>query len=220
MLFPRRVNWHRGKMLDESLEIFSSLLNDEVSTFDGFYYGFRDVVLKPKPVQKPFPIYLSGRSPKTIQRAARFGTGLLVYSPTPEILREQIVKLEDAANNEHRKIKEFDIVVSITLSLGKTKEDAIRKFQQSFTGKRDGASSDTNVILNRNLIGTTEDIIERLGELEEAGLKHCAITGVSSDSIDERINQWELFASDIIPHFKSRSLVSCQENIANVEDGL
>ena len=32
MLYPRRINWHRGKMLDESLEIFSSLLNNKVST--------------------------------------------------------------------------------------------------------------------------------------------------------------------------------------------
>ena len=90
--------------------------------------------------------------------------------------------------------------------MGKTKEDAIRKFQQSFTGKRDGTDSDTDVIVNRNLIGTAEDIIDRLGELEEAGLKHCAITGVSSDSIDERINQWEQFAYNIIPKFKTKSL--------------
>lgn len=90
MLYPRKVNWHRGEMLDESLEIFSALLNNEVSTYDGVYFGFTDVILSPKPVQNPFPIYLSGRSSKTIERAAKFGTGLLVYSPTSEILREQI----------------------------------------------------------------------------------------------------------------------------------
>ncbi len=204
MLFPKQAAASRGKMLDEEIEIVHKLLNEEVSSYKGTYYEFDNVLLKPKPKQKPFPIYISGRSKNTIERTVKFGTGLMVHSPTGEALREQIDKLEAAANERGRSLSEFDIVVSTTLSLAKTKEDALERFQTSFTGRRAGVSTDTSETLSRNLIGTPEDIVERIAELDEAGLKHCAITGVAADSIEELIEQWEIFASKIMPKFKKK----------------
>ena len=202
MLFPRKAGGSRGAMLDEELEILYRLLNEEKTSYKGVYHEFNDVVLEPKPRQKPFPIYISGRSGKTMERTVKFGTGLIVFSPTREALVEQIDKLGAAARERGRDLSEFDIVVNTTLSLAKTKEEAVDRFYQSFTGRRAGVNADPEVTLSRNIIGTPEDAIERIGALREAGLKHCAITGVAADSIEERIEQWQMFASEVMPRFK------------------
>lgn len=82
----------------------------------------------------------------------------------------------------HRSFSET--VISTTLSIGRTKEEAVRRFETSHTARREGVGTDIDVTIGRNLIGTPEDVIERIIELEAAGVKHCTIPGVAADSID------------------------------------
>jgi alkanesulfonate monooxygenase SsuD/methylene tetrahydromethanopterin reductase-like flavin-dependent oxidoreductase (luciferase family) len=204
MLYPRQSKGHRGQMLDEFLEILKLLFNKSIASYTGTYYEFHDVILEPKPLQKPFPIYISGNTPKTIERAVKFCSGLMMYSPTVAEMRQQADKLKAVANEHGRDPSGFETVISTTLSIGRTKEEAIRRFETSHTARREGVGSDIDVTISRNLIGTSEDLIERIVELEVAGLKHCAIPGVVADSIDERIEQWEMFASEVMPTFKKK----------------
>ena len=56
------VKTNRGRMMDESLEALNHLFNEEWASYKGEYYHFENVALFPKPIQKPFPIFISGES--------------------------------------------------------------------------------------------------------------------------------------------------------------
>ena len=201
-LYPKQGRVHRGAMMDEALEAMNLLFKESVASFSGKYYEFKEAILEPKPLQKPFPIYISGHSPATIERTVKAGTGLMIFSATVEYLRESVERLHALADKRGRDASEIDVLISTTLSMAPTREKAIQQFQGSSRGQRDGASSDITTLLRSNLIGTQEEIIERIGHLQAAGLKNCAITAVVGDTSEERIEQMQMFAEEVMPAFR------------------
>ena len=64
----------RGAVTDEYLAAFRALWTEDRPRFEGTYTRFADLVLAPKPVQKPHPpIWVGGEAPPSLRRAARFG---------------------------------------------------------------------------------------------------------------------------------------------------
>ncbi len=63
----------RGAVTDEYLLAFRALWGEERPRFEGKYVRFDNIVLAPKPVQKPLPIWVGGESPPALRRAARIG---------------------------------------------------------------------------------------------------------------------------------------------------
>ncbi|HEY6432165.1 MAG TPA: LLM class F420-dependent oxidoreductase [Acetobacteraceae bacterium] len=64
----------RGAVTDEYLRAFRALWTEERPEFRGKYAAFADVVLAPKPVQRPHPpIWVGGESPPALRRTARLG---------------------------------------------------------------------------------------------------------------------------------------------------
>ena len=69
---PPFAEW--GAVTDEYLTAFRALWTEERPRFDGRYARFENVLLEPKPVQKPHPpIWVGGESPPALRRAARLG---------------------------------------------------------------------------------------------------------------------------------------------------
>jgi alkanesulfonate monooxygenase SsuD/methylene tetrahydromethanopterin reductase-like flavin-dependent oxidoreductase (luciferase family) len=92
--FPER--WRR---FDEALKVLRVLLRDDGAGFEGEFYSTRDVVLEPRPVQRPGPpIWVaSWGSPAGLRRVARLGEGWLAsaYNTTPERFREGLDRLAE-----------------------------------------------------------------------------------------------------------------------------
>ena len=64
----------RGKVTDEYLAAFRELWTQSEPNFSGNYVSFKDIVLEPKPVQKPYPpIWVGGESGPSMRRAAALG---------------------------------------------------------------------------------------------------------------------------------------------------
>ena len=61
----------RGKVTDEYIDAFRVLWNDAKPKFDGKFVKFDGIVLEPKPVQQPVPIWVGGEGMNAIRRAAR-----------------------------------------------------------------------------------------------------------------------------------------------------
>jgi probable F420-dependent oxidoreductase len=69
-------NWKtRGKRMDETIRCLRALFEQETPEFHGEFFDFGPIGFEPKPVQKPFPIYIGGGSPAAIKRAATLGDG-------------------------------------------------------------------------------------------------------------------------------------------------
>lgn len=73
----------RGAIANEYLEAIIALWNQESPSFEGKYVSFRDIGFEPKPVQKPhLPIWIGGDSDAALRRAARFGSGWIIFYRT------------------------------------------------------------------------------------------------------------------------------------------
>ncbi|MFF0633542.1 LLM class flavin-dependent oxidoreductase [Nocardia sp. NPDC004151] len=71
----------RGKLMDEALEIMLAAWRDEP-----VQRGGQSFEVTPKPFSKPHPhLLVAGMSPATARRAARFGLGLALPLPAPEV---------------------------------------------------------------------------------------------------------------------------------------
>jgi probable F420-dependent oxidoreductase len=61
----------RGKVTDEYIDAFRVLWTEAKPKFAGQYVKFDGIVLEPKPVQNPVPIWVGGEGMNAIRRAAR-----------------------------------------------------------------------------------------------------------------------------------------------------
>jgi alkanesulfonate monooxygenase SsuD/methylene tetrahydromethanopterin reductase-like flavin-dependent oxidoreductase (luciferase family) len=70
---------HRPSLLEEGIEILRGAWADGPFSHHGRHRSFDDLEVTPKPVQRPGPeIWLAGRAPVPVRRAAELGDGLIV----------------------------------------------------------------------------------------------------------------------------------------------
>ncbi len=75
----------RGKITDEYLRALAAAWQHDVAYFDGEFVSFRDMMVWPRPVQRPRPpFWVGGNSNAAVKRAARFADGWVPWELTPE----------------------------------------------------------------------------------------------------------------------------------------
>jgi alkanesulfonate monooxygenase SsuD/methylene tetrahydromethanopterin reductase-like flavin-dependent oxidoreductase (luciferase family) len=75
----------RGKITDEYMRALAAAWEHDVGQFDGEFVAVRDMMVWPRPVQKPRPpFWVGGNSNAAVKRAARFGDGWIPWELTPE----------------------------------------------------------------------------------------------------------------------------------------
>lgn len=75
----------RGAVTDEYLAAFRELWTAEAPRFEGRYVRFGDIVMAPRPVQKPHPpLWIGGESPPALRRVARLGDGWYPIGVNPQ----------------------------------------------------------------------------------------------------------------------------------------
>ena len=72
---------HRGRRMDEQIEVLRKLWTDESVTFSGRFHSLEAAGLCPLPVQRPIPILVGGDSDAARRRALTLGDGWFVTSP-------------------------------------------------------------------------------------------------------------------------------------------
>lgn len=94
----------RGRRTDEAIQIIRRLwLEDEV-TFQGEFYRLDRITILPKPVQKPPPIWIGGKSEAAMRRAGRLGDGWLPSFITPEEFRRGVESVQRRARENQREV--------------------------------------------------------------------------------------------------------------------
>ena len=75
----------RGLVSDEYLQAIAAAWEHDVACFDGDTVAFRDVMVWPRPAQRPRPpIWVGGNSRTAVRRAARLADGWVPWELTPE----------------------------------------------------------------------------------------------------------------------------------------
>jgi probable F420-dependent oxidoreductase len=200
----------RGTMVEEGIKALLLLFGEKRASFRGKYYHFEGIEISPKPIQQPFPIYVGGNNVNAIRRAAELGHGWLPASLSVDDIRKGVEKLWDFARAAGRDPSEIDIAPQVMVTMGEHHEEAVVRFKQSQMYKhmmslKDSTLRDQDLgkIEEYNLVGTPDEVIEKIHRLADAGVTHCAAMNFISQTPTEMMEQMQYFAERVLPSFRT-----------------
>lgn len=94
----------RGRRTDEAIQIIRRLWLEDDVTFEGEFYRLERITIFPKPLQKPPPIWIGGKSEAAMRRAGRLGDGWIPSFITPEEFRRGVERVQRYARESGREI--------------------------------------------------------------------------------------------------------------------
>ncbi|MEM2238365.1 MAG: TIGR03619 family F420-dependent LLM class oxidoreductase [Candidatus Caldarchaeum sp.] len=164
----------RGAIMDEYLALLKKLWTEYRTTFEGRYFNVKDLVLEPKPVQKPHPpVWIGGGSQpheilygtaakgvdKVLLRIAKFADGWIPHSSvTPEMAAQDWEKLKKYAaelgRDPYRITKIYSNFVYIR-SPGEDDNEAVKRFSL-YSGMN------LEYWKNYYLYGTVDEVAEKI----------------------------------------------------------
>jgi probable F420-dependent oxidoreductase len=158
----------RGARTDEALEAILALWTGDPVEFEGRFTRLPGVSIDPAPIQLPHPpIWVAGRSPAAMRRAARYGDVWMPYFYTPEQVGESLEEVRRMAAERGREPEQVAAAVNCFVAVDRDGRSARRTavesisriYKQEFSGVRE-----------RYLVaGTPAQCVERLGEYLDAG---------------------------------------------------
>lgn len=207
--WPRKRDARRGDMLDEGLAALRLLFTEDTASYSGVHNAFERVEMFPKPVQRPFPIYVGGHNEQAVARAARWGQGWLPgWRPFPEV-RERTALLRRMTAEAGRDPREVEVAVQFTVMLGRTPEEAAERYRNTgmVAHRRSLAHTgrDPKLAEANNLIGSPASLLEKLDYLKESGVDHVCALQFPHNSVTEMLEQMEWFKRDVIDAFNGGS---------------
>jgi probable F420-dependent oxidoreductase len=206
--YPERARDNRGAIHEEGLQALGLLLRERRASFHGRYLRFEDIELFPKPVQDPLPLWTSGNTRVAAERAGRWCQGWLPAVMPPPRLAELAGVVRASAEQAGREPSAIQIAPQIALGIGRTREQAVEQFRASwlyhhFLSLRQSTFKDQDLsgVEQINLIGTPDEIGEKLQRFVEAGCTAFPSLILSTHSVEEAIEQMQQFAESVMPAF-------------------
>lgn len=161
----------RFEMLDESLQIIKQSWTLDRSNFRGKHYEVNDLILEPKPVQKPHPPILvgGGGERKTLRLVAKYANACNLF-PKGEELERKLKVLKEHCRSEGRNYEEILKTKLASVFLGDDKEDALKKAL-----KYKPRGMDPEQFVSSALLGSAKDMVQEIEALKELGIEYLII---------------------------------------------
>ena len=207
---PRSTGINRGRMLDEQVAALRLLFGQRRAAYQGNYVAFSELESFPKPVQQPLPIYLSGNSAGAIERAAASADGWILASASPSRTHEARQQLHTAAATAGRDPREIALCVQAWVGIGETRQAARARLLSSqhvqrvrrLYPDRDEATL-VDAFARDDLLGTPDQIRERITAYADAGVDHLGLIFLASDFADLQAGV-DLFGTQVLPSFRTQ----------------
>ncbi len=180
--FPDKPSVRIAQM-EEAVTLMKLLWTEPRATFHGKFFRVDDAICEPKPIQKPLPILIGGVGEKILLRAlARCGDACNLFGPPDEFRREhQVLKKHcEAEGRDETTIAKttFDVVLCAR------DENALRAKMERLEFKPEAWKS---------LVGTPAQLVERVGEFEQAGADELLLEFHWND-----VESYELFVDEVM----------------------
>ena len=177
--YPFHTPKRRVDELEESLTIYKKIFTEDETNFKGNFWRLERHRNFPKSVQKPYPQIVIGTNGKRmIDIACREADGInLPYLDIQqqEVLRESITTIEEKLKKYDRDPLEFEISLFANVTIVDSQESL-----ESLIGEREILKSQMKYLF----MGTSEDIKEKIKEIENLGVKKMVIVVESPDLQD------------------------------------
>jgi len=205
----------------EWLDVLDGTWKQDHFSYSGKYYRIEDNVLEPKPVSKPRPtLYAGGESPAAKELIAEKCDAYLMHGDPPDRVGEKIKDLRERRAKHDLPPLKFGVAgYAVVRETQREAEDEVRRItdvQQSAAGYANyqdwlaGTQLEQRVSLedysvsNRGLrsglVGTPDQVAERLAEFEKAGVDLVLL------QFSPQLEEMEQFAKLIIKRESPRSV--------------
>jgi probable F420-dependent oxidoreductase len=102
----------RGSRVDEYIGAMRALWSQEVASFDGEFVSFKDVYMRPQPVDGTVPIVVGGHTRRAARRAGELGDGFYPASAAVTELAELVALAREAADRSGRDPDALEITMA------------------------------------------------------------------------------------------------------------
>ncbi len=198
----------RGEMLDESIAIMDRLFKEDRVTAEGKYFSVSALQSYPHPMQSPFPFYFGGNSAKAYERVAKYGTGWLPALLTPDEIKAGVAALKESCAAHGRDFAQIDVAPQISVSIAKTHEAAVKRYEASQIYKHSLSLSkstmkgrDASKYFERNLVGSVDEVKEMVERYIEAGVNTFSALIFADNTLEETREHMQFFAEEIFPSY-------------------
>ena len=172
----------RGPMTDEYLGALKEAWTSDFPKFDGEFVRFDNILVEPKPVQKPHPpIFIGGNSKAAMRRAAEHGDGWIPWLVTSEDLPGCIDYMKSLPAYEE-KAEHFEILVTTTAY-------KVQDYSHAEKGE-------THVSADR------DSVLREIEALQKAGATSVQVMPPKLDTFEQCLEWIEWYDKDIIPQFR------------------
>jgi dimethylsulfone monooxygenase len=198
----------------EWLDVVKGVWSQPRFDYRGKYYAVEDAVLEPKPVRKPWPtLYAGGESPAAKELISSKCDAWLTHGDPPEVIGRKVADLR-----ERRERKELPPMTfgAAGFAVVRPSEEEARREVERITDVRQSAKgfanyqdwiqntqleqrvsledySVSNRGLRSGLVGTPEQVAERILEFEREGLDLLLL------QFSPQLEEMERFAEEVIP---------------------
>ena len=175
----------------EWLEVVDRIWKEDHFSFKGSYYSVEDAVMQPKPVTRPRPvIYAGGESEAAKHMISTLCDAYVMHGDEPAKVREKIEDME--ARRERLGLPSMQYGVAAYAIVRETEEEAKKELQRITDVRQSAAGygnyqqwlantkleqrvsledySVSNRGLRSGLVGTPEQLAERISKFEDAGV--------------------------------------------------
>jgi len=185
----------RFNRFEEGLEIITRLLqNDQPSSFSGEFFQLREGILLPRPARPGGPpILIGGNGPlRTLPLVARFADEWNALFVPLSKYKELNARLTRLLKEEGRGSKEVRRSLMTGCIFGKDHKEVAKKIQE-----RSGGKSTVETLREKGaIVGTSEEIVEQLNQLAEAGLQRVMLQWLDLDDLQGLVD----LAEGVLPH--------------------
>jgi alkanesulfonate monooxygenase SsuD/methylene tetrahydromethanopterin reductase-like flavin-dependent oxidoreductase (luciferase family) len=201
---------------EESMALIRKALTaDERFSHESKRWRFADIIVEPPPVQQPHPpLWLAAGRPESLKQAARDGYNLLLDQFNSfDLTLERVRIYREAAEAAGRAFDPMSVGVARGLAIVRNEEERaqalVKRMQALGRMNRLASSADGSYVSSMasdpdtrkaaedgTLIGTPDEIIERIGRLRDGGVEYILLSGALANPAQLRI-----FAEEIMPAF-------------------
>ncbi len=186
----------RGQRSNEMLVLLDRLWTEDDVTFDGKFYHYKDVTIRPKPKQSPLPIWIGGSSEAAIERTARFGTGWLSgAAQSPAQVARVIKAIRSRAAELGRPIEKDHFGAGLSYRFGNWDQPEVQSAAEQIKARL-GEETDPRAHL---AVGDAAAIIDLVEVLRTVGVSKFVMRPLAFDD-EDMIDQSRRLEAEVIPH--------------------
>jgi F420-dependent oxidoreductase-like protein len=189
----------RMDRLAEQLEIVQGEWSEDEFNFKGAYYTLEGLHAIPRPVQRPHPPIIIGGSggPRSVALAARWADEYNTVFPTLEEARTRRSALDSALRMAGRPTDDYTFSLMTTCIVGRDEAELRRRAQDVLTRTENDKPVDDYIAeaSKQRIVGTTEQVIERLTRFAEAGVGRVMLQHLNHVDLD----MVKLIGSELVP---------------------